>query len=297
MTGSSLSARPLAGRCAVVTGAGKGVGRAIAERLAADGARVLVNNRHRPGAFDSAGETVAAIRAAGGEAEPERSDVAAPGAAETIVAAAREAFGRLDILVLNAGVTGDAARFRNAGSAGFEEVMRINFTSTVELVHAALPHLLASDAPRILAVASTAGLYGVKGRAPYAASKGALIGFARTLAAEFASGPLKVNILLPYAATQMTGDAMPAAVRRKFSVHAVAPVAARLCAPDFEETGGLWTTGGGRVARTLPVEADGAPAPDFAGADAGLERARTYPDAEAAFAGFAERVFGAEAGR
>ena len=172
---ADLRAQEDAGRVAIVTGAGKGLGRAFAEALAAGGLRVVVNNRRRPDEPSSADAVVEAIRARGGEAVAEYSDVRDADAPGALVARALETWGRLDAVILNAGVNGPAAKVETLDPAALREVMEINFFANVALVQAALPHLQAAESGRLLFVASSAGLYGVRGRAPYSASKGALI--------------------------------------------------------------------------------------------------------------------------
>ena len=164
-----------AGRVILVTGAGKGLGAAFATVWARRGAKVIVNNRHG-GDVESSAETLAAsLRAEGHDAIADLHAVDTPGAAQAIVDAALAAHGRLDALILNAGIAGPAAKIPGLTEAALREVMEINFFANVRLVDAALPHIAAAPAGRILLVSSTAGLHGVRGRSAYAASKGALI--------------------------------------------------------------------------------------------------------------------------
>lgn len=299
MSETDASKTGFSGRAAIVTGAGKGVGRAIAEELAGAGLGVLINNRRRPDAPDSASDTARSIVSAGRTAVPEWSDVSAPGAPQAIVDAAKDAFGRLDVLVLNAGVAGDAKLFREADPEDFAAVMRINFDANVGIVRAALPLLLTGEAPRIVFIASTAGLYGVRGRAAYAASKGALLAFAQTLAAELQRDGVIVNSLLPYAATQMTGATQ--AGDDTFSADKVRPMAGWLCSPECDQTGGVWIVGGGHHARAMAMEATGwSGAASAADIPAGLpfiddmSGAQNFRHAEAAFANFAGRAAAAK---
>lgn len=266
-------------RVAIVTGAGAGIGAAAARRLAADGLAVLVNNRRHPDRPSSADAVAADIVAAGGRALADGHAVDAPDAARGIVAGAVSAFGRLDALLLNAGISGPAVKV-GAGATDLAIVMAINFTANAALVEAALPHLLASPAGRIVLISSAAGLYGVRGRAAYAASKGALNAWGLSLAAELARTPVRVNIVAPYAATKMT-TAPDDDVDPRLSPERIAPVIAWFASPDCAVTGGMWVTAGGIIRRAGAVESEGVPF-----APAALPDLETHRHAEAAFARF-----------
>ncbi len=149
-------------RAVIVTGAGKGLGAAFAKALASEGTAVLVNNRLRKGQPDSAGAVADAIRAQGGRAIANYQDIAAPGAAQALVKAALEAFGRIDAIVFNAGIIGPAAKLPDMDMAALGEVLNTNFLAQVALAQAALPHLLQGPAGRMVFVSSSAGLHGVR---------------------------------------------------------------------------------------------------------------------------------------
>ncbi len=193
-------------RVAIVTGAGTGLGRAYARRLAADGLRVIVNNRRRE--VDAAGRgsadrVVDEIIAAGGEAVANYEDVCAEGAGERMVEQALATWGRLDALVNNAGVDQHAA-FHKIDLDAFRGIFDVNFFGTLGVTHAAWRHMREAGHGRVLVSTSSAGLHGLHGLSAYAAAKAALIGLARTLAAEGASRDLFCNAIAPYAATRMT---------------------------------------------------------------------------------------------
>ncbi len=278
-------------RVTLVTGAGKGLGRAFALACAARGDTVIVNNRVREGADDSAAQTVDAIVAAGGTAIAEHSDITGAGAAQAMIEAALTAFGRLDSIVFNAGVNGPAARFGEMPEEAFDTVMAVNFTAQMRLARVALPYLRASAGGRMVFISSSAGLYGISGRTPYSASKAALNAFAMALAQEERRGPVRVNILAPYAATRMTGEAFSGEVAERFSPEAAAGLAAFLASEDCGRTGEIWVTGANHARRAAVMEGTGAKLPAapveadliLAGA---MDGARSFPGATAAFMDF-----------
>lgn len=245
-------------RVVIITGAGKGLGAAFARRIAADGAKVVVNNRIRQGHADSAGKIVAEIKAAGGDAVVDHCDVADAGASHTLVECALSAFGRIDAVVFNAGVNGDAARFAEMPEDAFDTVLKINFAAPVSLARAVWPHLTAGGAGRMLFISSSAGLYGVRGRAPYAASKGAINAFAATLAHEGRRAGIGVNMLMPYAFTQMTADIGEEDVAARLAPEKVAPLASWLVSKDCNGVGEFWVAGGGYVRKARILETTGA---------------------------------------
>jgi NAD(P)-dependent dehydrogenase (short-subunit alcohol dehydrogenase family) len=176
----------LQGRCAIVTGAGKGLGRAYALHLAARGARVLVNNRRHPGEDDdqtSAAQTVAAIRAAGGTAVANWSDVTDPASGSAMVTQAHDQLGGLHIVVANAGVDNPTA-FHKQSMAEFRAIFDTSFFGNLHLAHAAWPHLLEQGHGRMVLTASSAGLHANHGQSAYSAAKSAVIGLVRALAIE-----------------------------------------------------------------------------------------------------------------
>jgi len=272
-------------RVAIVTGAGGGLGGAFATALARDGIAVLANNRHRSTGPASAECLAEQLRAEGLTAVADRHAVDADGAAQAITGAALAAFGRLDILVLNAGISGMPGKVGPEPVKDLAQVLAVNFVANAALVSAALPHLHASPSPRIVFVSSTAGLHGLRGRAAYAASKGALNAYALTLADEQRRAGIRVNIVMPYAETRMTQDA-PAGALAAFAPQKVAPLVSWLASEACTETGEIWVAGGGRWRRAYMVETRGGLSLDASGraAIADREGARSYPDGAAAFA-------------
>jgi NAD(P)-dependent dehydrogenase (short-subunit alcohol dehydrogenase family) len=242
----------LAGRVAVVSGGGRGLGRSFCLALAREGARVVVNNRNR--LADRAADRVAEeIVLAGGEAVAEYSDAADPGAGKAMVTAALERWGRLDICVANAAI-GVGGMFHKQPAEQFDEVLLINLLGSVRLARAAVAVMRPAGYGRIILVASTGGLHGDIGLSAYAASKGGLLAFGRSLAAEGAARGVLTNMLLPYALTQMTSEGMPSPIQALMEPDAVAPVLTALASEDCRLNGEYIVTGGGRLRRASVVE-------------------------------------------
>ncbi len=182
----------LAGRVALVTGASRGIGRAAAALLAAAGARVAINYAVDRAAAD---EAVEEIRRAGGEARAFGADIADPGAARGLVDRAAEAWGRLDILINNAGVWPE----NPAGSGDLEawdRAFAVNARGAFVVTDAAIPRL-ESAGGSVVFVSSTAGQRGEARHSAYAASKGALISYTKSLASELGPRGIRVNCVAP----------------------------------------------------------------------------------------------------
>lgn len=174
-----------------MTGASRGIGRAIAEKLAAGGAHVICVAR---GA--NADATAAAIVAAGGKAEAVGADVTDAAAVEGLIKGTIDKHGKLDILVSNAGITRDQLMLRMK-RADWDEVIATNLTAAFTLCQAALKPMIRQRSGRIVAISSVVGQMGNAGQANYAASKAGLIGFCKALAREVASRSVTVNVVAP----------------------------------------------------------------------------------------------------
>jgi NAD(P)-dependent dehydrogenase (short-subunit alcohol dehydrogenase family) len=242
----------LDGQVAVVTGGGKGLGRAFALHLAGLGAAVVVNNRNREvdaQGLGPADHVVAEILAAGGRAVAEHSDVRSPGAADAIVRTALEHFGRLDVLVTSAAVS-LPQMFHKTTEENFRQVLDINVVGTVLVAAAASAVMRAAGHGRIVLVASTAGLHGEPTVSAYAASKGAVIALGRTMAVEGAPKSVFTNVLLPYATTQMTEQGMDPRHAARMESELVAPVVGALADPDSTLNGEVIVAAGAGLRAT-----------------------------------------------
>jgi 3-oxoacyl-[acyl-carrier protein] reductase len=183
--------QPLQDKIAVVTGASRGIGREIAQQLAQRGATVIAAARGQ-----NAEATVAAITAAGGQAEVASAEMMDPASLEALISGTVQRHGKIDILVSNAGVTRDQLMLRMK-RADWDEVIATNLTAAFTLCQAALKPMIKQRGGRIIAISSVVGQSGNAGQANYAASKAGLIGFCKSLAKEVASRSVTVNVVAP----------------------------------------------------------------------------------------------------
>lgn len=183
----------LTGKVALVTGASRGIGRAIAIALAQSGARVVVNYKGNTVAAD---EVVASIAAFGGEALAVQADVAQTVEVERLIGQTLEAWGRVDVLVNNAGITRDTLLLRMKDD-DFDAVLHTNLRSVYLCTRAALKPMLKQRGGSIINISSVVGLTGNAGQANYAAAKAGIIGFTKATAREVASRNVRVNAVAP----------------------------------------------------------------------------------------------------
>ena len=190
------------GRVAVVTGGGRGIGRAIAVRLASEGANIAISYHSNDSAAE---ETASLVRETGAECALFKGDVSSPDDVDALVKGVNEAFGRLDILVNNAGITRDNIMLRMKEDE-FDDVVRTNLKGTYLCTRAVLRGMVRARWGRIVSVSSVVGLVGNAGQANYAASKAGIIGLTKSLAREVAQRGITVNAVAPgYVETELTG--------------------------------------------------------------------------------------------
>ncbi|PAT42140.1 SDR family NAD(P)-dependent oxidoreductase [Vandammella animalimorsus] len=216
-----------AGRVAIVTGAGGGLGRAHALALARRGAKVLVNDLggdvHGVGGSGSAAQQVVdEMVAAGGQALANGASVTDFEAVQAMVEQAMQAWGRVDVLVNNAGILRDKT-FAKMDLADFRLVLDVHLMGAVHCAKAVWPHMVAQQYGRIVMTTSSTGLYGNFGQSNYGAAKLAQVGLMQTLALEGAKHGIRVNALAPTAATRMTAGLLPEDVLAQLSPEAVVP--------------------------------------------------------------------------
>jgi len=240
------------GKVAIITGAGGGLGRQHALLLASRGARVVVNDLGGSvtgeGANKGPAETVAEeIRSAGGEAVSDGSSVSTPEGGEAIVAAAIESFGRIDIVINNAGILRDKT-FHNLTPELLEPVLDVHLKGAFYVTKPAWVKMREQGYGRVINTSSNSGILGNFGQSNYGAAKMGLVGFTRVLAAEGAKHNIKVNAIAPLARTRMTEEVLGALVE-KLNPEYISPVVAWLAHEDCPVTGEVFTAGGGRVAR------------------------------------------------
>lgn len=253
------------GRVALITGAGKGLGRAYALWLAERGASVVVNNRTHAGVPSSAEAVIEEIRRAGGKAVTDHHAVETEAGGQAMVQTAIDAFGKLDILVCNAGVV-SYANYDELSAAEFHHVMDINFWGSAYPVMAALPKMSAANYGRIVMTVSTAGLFGQPKSAYYSASRSAMIGFARAIGidVEAANKNIRINMISPAGFTDMARAHIDPKWEEFMSPFKVAPVVGWLGSEKCAKSGMILHAGCGRVRR---VKVMGAPRIEIPGED------------------------------
>jgi NAD(P)-dependent dehydrogenase (short-subunit alcohol dehydrogenase family) len=249
------------GKVAIVTGAGGGLGRQHALELARRGAKVVVNDLG--GAVDGSGGSSEAakavvdeIKAFGGEAIANGSSVTDDAGVALMVKDAMDAWGRIDILIANAGVLRDKS-FSKMEIKDFEFVMGVHLMGTVKPVKAVWEIMKAQNYGRIVVTTSSTGLYGNFGQANYGAAKLSLVGFMNTMKIEGQKNNIHVNAISPVAATRMTENlGMPAEMLAKLAPEAVTPGVVFLCSEEAP-TGAILTAGAGVFALARIYETEG----------------------------------------
>lgn len=248
----------LSNRVAIVTGAGRGLGRAYAEALTERGARVVVNDLGTDGEGSGSDPAIAQsvvdeIISKGGKAVADNSDITDTAMSRAIVERAIETFGDIDIVINNAGICGNQA-FTDTSLADFERYWRIHVAGSINLIQAAWPHLVSKNYGRVVLTESGAGLYGLRGQSAYSAAKGAVHGLMRTLAIEGRDHGILVNAVSPGGFSRMHEAAIDDPdmldwTRRSMPPELVAPALVWLASDACRVSGEVYSVWSGRMAR------------------------------------------------
>jgi NAD(P)-dependent dehydrogenase (short-subunit alcohol dehydrogenase family)/acyl dehydratase/putative sterol carrier protein len=286
-------------RVAIVTGAGAGLGRVYALELAKRGAKVVVNDlggaRDGTGAGSEAADLVVGeIKAAGGEAVANYDSVATPEGGQSIVDTAIDAFGRLDILINNAGILRDKT-LAKMEPENWDAVMDVHLKGAYNVTRPAFVKMRENRYGRIILTTSGAGLYGNFGQTNYSAAKMGLIGLMNTVNLEGEKHNIRVNTIAPVAATRLTDDILPPEFFEKLKPEFVAPMVLYLCSEQCPVTGAVYNAGMGYFNRAAVVTGPGIvvgdgkeiPTPEAVATSMdkikSLDGAEEFPNATAAF--------------
>ena len=242
------------GKVAVITGAGGGLGRCHALELARRGARVVVNDIGAAadgarGTRTAAESVVAEITALGGTAVANADSVATRAGGAAIVQAALDSFGRVDIVINNAGIVRDAA-FKNMTPEIVDPVIDVNLKGAFNVLQAAWPHLREQGYGRVVNTSSGSGIFGNFGQANYGAAKMGLVGLTHVLTIEGAKNGIAVNAIAPIARTRMTEAAL-GKTGDTYDPELVTPVLVYLAHESCDRSGHIYSVGGGRVSRVF----------------------------------------------
>ncbi|WP_328392978.1 SDR family NAD(P)-dependent oxidoreductase [Nocardia sp. NBC_00416] len=253
-------------RVAVITGAGRGLGRAYALLLAARGAKVVVNDvgGSIPGGDSDigvAGSVAEEIRAAGGEAIASADSVATAAGGAAIVAAASDTYGRIDILIHNAGNV-RYAPLTEMSYEDFESVLDVHLRGAFHVVRAAFPAMRDAGYGRVVLTSSIGGLYGNQNVANYAVAKAGVIGLSNVVALEGAEHGVKSNVIVPAAVTRLA-DGLDTSKYPPMEPELVAPAVGWLAHETCSVTGEMLVALAGRVARAYIAETPGVYRPDW----------------------------------
>ncbi len=250
------------GRVAIVTGAGAGLGRVYAIELAKRGAKVVVNDLggsrdgSGTGSSSAADKVVDEIKAAGGEAVANYDNVATPEGGENIVKTALDAFGKVDMLINNAGILRDKS-FLKMEPENWKAVMDVHLTGAYNVTRPAFKVMKENGFGRIVMTTSAAGLYGNFGQTNYSAAKMALVGLMNTLRLEGKKYDIKVNTVAPLAASRLTEDVMPPELFEKSKPEFVSPMVLYLCSEECRESGAIFNSGMGYYNRAAIMTGPG----------------------------------------
>jgi NAD(P)-dependent dehydrogenase (short-subunit alcohol dehydrogenase family) len=249
------------GRVAIVTGAGAGLGKTYALELAKRGCKVVVNDlggaRDGTGGGHSAADAVVdEIKAAGGEAAPNYDNVATVDGGKNIVKTAVDSFGKVDIVINNAGILRDKS-FVKMEEANWDAVVGVHLKGAYCVTQPAFAIMRENGFGRVVLTTSGAGLYGNFGQTNYAAAKMGLIGFQNALKIEGAKYNVKINTIAPVAASRLTEDVMPPEFFEKLKPEFVTPLVVYLSSEACEDSGYVFNCGMGWYSRTAIMMAKG----------------------------------------
>ena len=249
------------GKVAIITGAGGGLGRQHALLLSSRGALVVVNDLG--GALDGSGsdkgaaqKVVDEIVALGGVAVADTNSVSTPEGGAAIVKSAVDAYGRVDIVINNAGILRDKS-FHNLTPDLMNPVFDVHLKGAFHVTQPAFVLMREQGYGRIISTSSAAGVFGNFGQANYGAAKMGLVGFMRVLAVEGAKYNIKANSIAPLALTRMTESLFSGAMADKLQPGLISPIVAFLAHEDCPVSGEVYSVGGGRVARVFIGETPG----------------------------------------
>ena len=250
------------GRVAIVTGAGAGLGKTYALELAKRGCKVVVNDlggsRDGTGGSKAAADTVVdEIKAAGGEAAPNYDNVATIDGGKNIVKTAVDNFGKVDIVINNAGILRDKS-FIKMEESNWDAVVGVHLKGAYCVTQPAFAIMRENGFGRVVMTTSGAGLYGNLGQTNYAAAKMGLIGLQNALKIEGAKYNIKINTIAPVAASRLTEDVMPPEFFEKLKPEFVTPLVVYLSSEACEDSGYIFNCGMGWYSRTAIMMASGA---------------------------------------
>ncbi|MBN1497916.1 MAG: SDR family oxidoreductase [Spirochaetes bacterium] len=256
-----MSKVSLDGRVAIITGSGAGIGRSHALELGRRGAMVVVNdlgaNLDGSGKSTSAADAVVEeIKSAGGKAVANYDSVATTQGAENMVKTAVDAFGKVDIVVNNAGIVRDKG-FAKMLEEDWDLVQSVHLKGSYNVTRAAWPVMKENNFGRIVFTSSGVGLYGNFGQANYAAAKMGMIGMMNTLRIEGAKNNIFLNAIAPNAASRMTEKVMPPPIYERLKPDYISPLVAYLCSEQCKESGMIFNCMGGWYSRTAIMCSDG----------------------------------------
>ncbi len=249
------------GQVALVTGAGAGLGRAYALDLAKRGAKVVVNDLggdpHGQGENRAAAQKVVdEIKAAGGEAAPSYDSVSSYDGGFNMVKTAIDTFGRLDVVICNAGILRDVA-FHNMSEEDWDKVFAVHIKGSFTVLRAAWPVFRQQSYGRVVLTTSSSGIYGQFGQANYGAAKTSMLGLMNVLKQEGAKYNVNVNTVAPVAGTRLTQTVMPQDMVEKLKPEMVVPAVTYMVSKDCNDSGLIIEAGAGNFNRAAIVKGPG----------------------------------------